>query len=552
MGMRMDRKSHSAKSLAAALRDGTFGLPDFQRPSVWSAGQQRDLLESLMRGLSIGVITLWEVPANAPSKQQRPFYPDQAWRTHKYLVLDGQQRLRALAALCEGVDPYQRKPKHVVIDRLGALKLRKPVDLDQEPIGDFPTPLAARGRVSGRTSLSRKQRMVAHDVHEALTSDCITVVVVPLKRYEDAIDLFERINSRGQRLAVKDLIAARLAESYSEYITRCDEISRALAGDGEPHRFDCFDRMVLTKLVAFAATGNETSRAKDSHEIILNRLHSERGGFRKRNLQTKRYLNDVRRAAERLREELICNFGLGSRQTESVLDGSSATVAIQYLLTHKQPKQRDLTYFRRWLLLMLFSTRYTGGATESKVDEDLKAVSQRAVPWKLLFARACSRLQERGVVRKASPTTIRLQASPDFYGKNRNRRYLEVLRRFLIANQSLLGWIDRDRTCRAWEPKASLQHIFPRNPRNTRDFKRGVNLREHPANFATIESRDNSLINNRMPEEYLRGVSSDARRQQLIPGKQLWKSTRQMDFLDARTREIVRAAERKYRRSTWS
>ena len=54
--MDIQRGPFSPKRLSEALRDGTFGLPDFQRPSVWAAKQQVQLLESLCEDLPIGVV----------------------------------------------------------------------------------------------------------------------------------------------------------------------------------------------------------------------------------------------------------------------------------------------------------------------------------------------------------------------------------------------------------------------------------------------------------------------------------------------------------------
>lgn len=550
--MRIDRKAQSPKQLAEYLRDGTLGLPDFQRPSVWSGGQQRDLLDSLLRRLSIGVITLWEVPTNSHAKCQRPFFPDQTRRGHKYLVLDGQQRLRAMAALCDRVDPFQRKPKQVVIDQHGELKLRKATVPESRAIGLLPTPIAAKGNLDLQSGLTREQQRTARRVHEALTSDSVTVVVVPLRRYEDAIELFERINSRGQRLAHKDLIAARLAESYPDFITDCDQIAQDLTeGDGK-QKLNCFDRMVLTRLVAFSATGEQTAQTKEAHEVILEALHQRKGAARGRKIPTERYLREVRLAAERLRKELITNFGLGGDGTEAALDGSAAAVAIQYLRKHKNPPQRDLTLFRRWLFLMLFSNYYTGGPSEAKISADIQAVSGRRVPWTELIENAAQHMTFRGVVRKASPRSVKLNPNPDFFAENRNRKYLEVLRRITLANASLLGWLDRDRTCRLHDASASKQHIFPKNPRGTRKIGRGVNLKEHPANFATIDKRDNSTLTNRPPHEYLTEVPYDSRRQQLIPPESFWAPNKQKTFLDRRTRMIIKAVEKRYGRRAWT
>jgi hypothetical protein len=546
--MSLDEKQQSPKRLAECLHDGTLGLPDFQRPSVWAANQQRELLESLVRGLSIGVITLWKPPAGSKAERQRPFFPNQRSRRHELLVLDGQQRLRALCALCRGPDPIQRAAKTIWIGKEGRFRAGKTAregDVSTADVAQQPVEQLVRGRPAAQKNAIRL-------VRDALTSDSVTVIVVPLRQDGDAIELFERINSRGQRLAQKDLVAARLSEAYPEYITKCDQLSLSLTGGEGTPKLSCFDRMVLTKVVAFGATKGKTAKAKDAHDIILRALHGDSRGAGSKGVPAKSLLARTRRAGERLRKELLSVFGFGGKLTESALDGSAATVALQFLVAHPKPSQADLTAFRRWLLVMLFSTYYTGGATESKVDVDLKEVSARKVNWRALFRRANEELGKRGVVLRASPQKLELETDLRFWRLQRNRRYLEILRRISIANQLLLGWCDRDQTVRLGDEDATLQHIFPRNPRKTRALKRGVNLKENPANYATIESKENSSINNKDPHEYLEGVDQRARVQQHVPTKRYWTPAMQMKFLDKRTLLILKAVALRYKRGKWA
>jgi hypothetical protein len=200
---------------------------------------------------------------------------------------------------------------------------------------------------------------------------------------------------------------------------------------------------------------------------------------------------------------------------------------------------------------MLFSTYYTGGATESKVDADLKIMSDRRVDWRTLFEHANEALAGRGVIRRATERTLELETSAAFWRKQRNRKYLEILRLNSIANQLLLGWRDRAQKVRLGDDDATLQHIFPKRPKRTRRLKLGVNLKEHPANYATIESGENSSINNAEPHEYLKRVDPRARVQQHIPPPRLWKPQMQGKFMDARTQLILKAAMRRYKKGTW-
>lgn len=540
-------KPRSPKWLVEGLRDGTFGLPDFQRPSVWSPKQQADLLDSLCNGLPIGVITVIAFKGTHQPDSQRPFFNGFADAPFDYLVLDGQQRLRALSAMCFGLDPHDPKRQTLVVTRDGEVLARK---LDDNSEGNELVPVfrALRGSLDLARGLTPKQRNKLKRIRDVLNADSITVVAAQLQRHSQAVELFERINSKGSRLAMKDLVAARLAEAYPRYIKRCEKISAELTRDGTNTRLRCFDRMVLTKSVAFAATGRQTAKARDSHKVIFDKLHK---GVGSGSMPVKRYLEATRRAGTRVRDELATVFGLAGEDLGGVLDGNGALVAMQYFISHPRPLERELRTFRKWLFTMLFSNYYTGGGTEAKVDEDLKLISELRPNWKTLFEHAQRGAANRGVVKKSSKAGISLNRSAKFYSQQRNRRYLEALRRIAIANKQLVGWIEPARTVRLGDARESLQHIFPRRPRGTRSWGLGQDVIEHPANFATIDIRDNSALKNRDPSDYMPRVPVAARAQQQIPPKELWTDAKGNQFLRKRLELILNAVETRVNHGRW-
>jgi len=546
--MELDRP-FSPKRLSEALRDGSFGLPDFQRPSVWTAKQQIKLLESLCEDLPIGVIIASKFRGRGDRGTQRPFFEDCVKAPFKYLILDGQQRLRALSAMCSGVDPNDPKQLTLVVTgdgRVIARKLKSSSESDDLiPIHRVFTLGSVRPRGVATTQWKKLQ-----EIREALNRDRIQVLPAHLHDHAQAVELFERINSRGSRLAVKDLVAARLAEAYPAYITGCERIARKLSRSSSSDRIRCFDRMVLTKVVSFAATGGKTAKAKDAHGILLKALHGS--ARRPRALGVKGHLANAEAAGNALRQELSGTLGLAGDRLDGVLDGNAAVVAMQYLVTHKRRKQKETDMFRRWLFCMLFSTYYTGGGTELKVDEDLKLISERTPNWAKLFAHAQQGLGMRGIVSACSPRRIKMCKDVPWLSGPKQRPFLEALRRITIANQFIHGWYDRDRRIRIGDAEASLQHIMPRKPRGSRRWKLGREITEHPANWATIHKSDNSTINNREPQDYLRDVAPAARVQQHIPrSRKDWSAKSWNRFLRKRTLMIVKAVEKKVNRSDW-
>ncbi|MDD6085973.1 MAG: DUF262 domain-containing protein [Oscillospiraceae bacterium] len=82
------------------VRIGSIGLPDLQRPFVWTDAKVRDLLDSMMKGYPIGYIMLWSTPQSYENAKQIGDN-DKSHKIPSELVIDGQQRLTALlAAMC--------------------------------------------------------------------------------------------------------------------------------------------------------------------------------------------------------------------------------------------------------------------------------------------------------------------------------------------------------------------------------------------------------------------------------------------------------------------
>ena len=84
--------------LVRGVRIGRIGLPDLQRPFVWTDNKVRDLFDSMMKGYPIGYVMIWESPADYETKKNVIGKNEKIHDEPKELVIDGQQRLTALVA----------------------------------------------------------------------------------------------------------------------------------------------------------------------------------------------------------------------------------------------------------------------------------------------------------------------------------------------------------------------------------------------------------------------------------------------------------------------
>ncbi|MFA7564092.1 MAG: DUF262 domain-containing protein, partial [Candidatus Neomarinimicrobiota bacterium] len=96
---------YTLKKLIEDIDMGEIGLPDIQRPFVWSTTKVRDLFDSMYRGYPIGYLLFWE---NGYPGEHRTIGERPKQKVPRLLIVDGQQRLTSLYAV------IKRKP---VIDK---------------------------------------------------------------------------------------------------------------------------------------------------------------------------------------------------------------------------------------------------------------------------------------------------------------------------------------------------------------------------------------------------------------------------------------------------
>src|SRR5205085_7517539 len=85
--------SYSLSKLIEDIDMGEIGLPDIQRPFVWTAAKVRDLFDSMYKGFPVGYLLFW---ANGAGTGHRQIGSDPKQKIARLLIVDGQQRLTSL------------------------------------------------------------------------------------------------------------------------------------------------------------------------------------------------------------------------------------------------------------------------------------------------------------------------------------------------------------------------------------------------------------------------------------------------------------------------
>jgi uncharacterized protein with ParB-like and HNH nuclease domain len=90
----LKRVDYDLSGLLHYIEVGDIGLPDIQRPFVWSNAKVRDLFDSMYRGFPVGYLLFWE---NAQATGAKVIgLGEKAHTVPSRLIVDGQQRLTSL------------------------------------------------------------------------------------------------------------------------------------------------------------------------------------------------------------------------------------------------------------------------------------------------------------------------------------------------------------------------------------------------------------------------------------------------------------------------
>ncbi|KUH59333.1 DUF262 domain-containing protein [Olsenella umbonata] len=221
------------------VKSGRIGLPDLQRPFVWTNSKVRDLLDSMLRGYPIGYIMLWDSPAEDDKKSQIGAN-EKAFSAPKDLVIDGQQRLTALLAALYGIEVmdknFERRSIRIAYDPIGRAFKNADASTEKDPRWiSSVSDVFESNRLNGLSKFRRKFVKAINASNEKkgaapLTDDEEDAIeqglndLLGLERYllptlqisesadeEMVADIFVRVNSQGQTLKQDDFIMTLLS-----------------------------------------------------------------------------------------------------------------------------------------------------------------------------------------------------------------------------------------------------------------------------------------------------------------------------------------------------
>lgn len=240
------REFASVQQLVAAVEQGTLGLPDIQRPFVWSSAKVRDLLDSMYQGFPVGYLLSWANPGGSGSRQIGSGEHGTAHSTA--LIIDGQQRLTSLYAVMTGKaildEQFQQRRIHIAFHPLQARFEVADAAIRKSPewIADIAS-LFGSGRgsyqvVSEYLGTLKSVRDLTDDQRRIIAANLERLL--QLSKYEFGIlrisaetdeeqvaDIFVRVNSKGQNLKQSDFILTLLSVFWEQGREQLESFSQA-------------------------------------------------------------------------------------------------------------------------------------------------------------------------------------------------------------------------------------------------------------------------------------------------------------------------------------
>lgn len=202
----------SVKELIAKVRAGEVRIPSFQRPLRWKAADVRKLLDSVWRGYPVGSLLFWKREALAEdivvggAPMSAPAATDAWW------VVDGQQRVTALAASLLDLDHRGDKRWELYFDpdEAGFIAWSPILGEQAVPVSVLGD-LRRLGRWIREHDLEGEQIDRLEDAQQRLLDYAIPAYVVETDDEDALRAVFARLNSSGARMQADEVFQALMA-----------------------------------------------------------------------------------------------------------------------------------------------------------------------------------------------------------------------------------------------------------------------------------------------------------------------------------------------------
>ncbi len=526
------RVDYDVAGLLHYIEIGDIGLPDIQRPFVWTAAKVRDLFDSMYRGFPVGYLLFW---ANANANVGKAIGLDE--KGHKVpslLIVDGQQRLTSLYSVFRGKPVLDQnwQPHRIEIGfrpRDGRFEVTDAaIRKDPEFVPDI-SQLWASGKsswtlVNNFLKNLEEKRHLSEDEKERISHNLdrlfdlqkypfTALEIAPTVDEEIVADIFVRINSEGVKLNQADFILTLLSVFGEDLRRALEQFSRACrtppAPGSGPSPYNHFIQPAPDQLLRVAvALGFHRGRLKSVYQLLRGK-DLETGEFsperREEQFATLRQSQTTALNLVWWHQFFGALVGAGFRSREMISSENALLYAYAFYLIGKTrysvPTHELDRLIARWFYAITLSGRYTGSA-ETVADSDLRLIRN------LLDGRAFKSALNRIIADTLTPDfwTITLPndletssaRSPSVFAYYAAQNLLKAP--VLFSHKLIPDLFDP--ALKSKKKALERHHLFPRawlESQGITDLK----LINQAANFAFLEWPDNVAISDKPPCDYV-------------------------------------------------
>lgn len=527
------RVDYDLSTLLHYIEIGDIGLPDIQRPFVWSNAKVRDLFDSMYRGFPVGYLLFWENGGVNGAKQIG--LTDKAHPVPMRLIVDGQQRLTSLYAVFRGrrvldADYKERKIEIAFHPRDGKFEVcDAAIRRDVEWIPDI-SELWASGKSSYQIvksfleNLQKAKGPVSEEEEERISHNLdrlfdlqkypFTALEIALTVDEEEVaDIFVRINSEGVKLNQADFILTLMSVFWDEGRAALEKFCRE--SRQPPHlgsHASPFNHLIQPDpdqlLRVSIAVGFHRGRLKAVYNVLRGK-DIDTGEFSPE--RREQQFNILREAQGRVldlsrwHQFLSTIIGAGFRSAELISSQNALLYAYAFYVIgrdrFKMPEHALGRLIGRWFFFTSLTGRYTG-SPESVMDADLNRL--RNLKNGQQFDEALNEVMKTELTEDFWNVTLpaRLETSsarnPELFAYTAAQMLLNAT--VLFSHKKIGDLLDPSLKTR----KKALErhHLFPRGwleKQGIADLK----LINQQANLALVEWPENIDISDKPPHEYV-------------------------------------------------
>lgn len=523
------------REILDGIKNLSMVMPEFQREYVWSLDNAKQLMVSLFKGYPTGSLLFWQAKADdIPEIKNNAV--DRSKLGSVQVILDGQQRITTLYLLIKGeIPPYYKEsdlmydPRHLYFNLKSGeflYYMKKKMDgnqLWQNVVDSFDISKVNAVRVAKAVNDKNKNESfeeLIEKINDNLNKlrqiehiDYPVQTVPSNARIDEAIDVFDRVNSKGTKLTDAELVLTHITGKWSHARRIIKEKMATMEKEGFTLNLDLVTRFMVVSLTGSALFDKN---AKLDFENFTEDTYREAWEKVSKSLD---YLIPV------LKQD-----GLISSSND--MNTLNVMVPIMArLLKHDISLSQDMKLgYLYWMFLALIWSRYSG-QTDQRLDKDVYISINSQNPIDELVYEI---QDQRGRI-EVQPT--------DLEGRGSGHPLYRMLYIITKWNRAV-DWSNGSSIHGTIGDYYSIQshHIFPQDVL----YKNGYISKNHIgqkkvneiANRAFITRDTNYQISNKAPSDYLAAITDKypgILKKHLIPeDKSLWIVENYEKFLEVR------------------